>query len=315
MNEQEALVNAILRSSRIRNRIVVLCEGDILPLGEGGAPSPQMYGRLEHIPDANFYKNCVPRDWHNYRLPQFFTCGGRSHVLSVYDRLIEHHQVDTKASYLTPEKLYALVDLDLQCDRMPTGYPWETTEAVHTALYQDGLVKGDPDENHRIWVTALIHKEAFFVLPSVTPAWTDGAIPYFRNAPLDLRVLHEAVAQRLPTDGDVAGHLDVVAARLARFDAGTALGWTSGESICTAWRAAVAQADADSYGRLLRALLSVAKVKPVWSEITPDPLWGSAISAENFRDQLELKIADVIARTAPADHPLSYFFAWLKHRR
>lgn len=315
MNEQEALVNAILRSPRIRNRLVILCEGDLPQLENGGAPSPQMYGRLEQMPDANFYKSCVPQDWHSHRLPQFFNCGGRSQVLYVFGQLLKRHQVAPGASYLTPEKLYALVDLDIQREEMPEGYPWQTTEDVHAALYQDGAIKGNPSDGHRIWVTALVHKEAFFVLPPMAAAWADGATPFFHGAPLDLRVLHEAVAQRLTTDADIAGNLDVVVARLARFNAGAALNCRDGESIRTALRAAATQTGVDQYDELLRALLSVAKVKPVWSQIMPDPRWGAIMPAENFRDQLALKVAGTIAKMAPDKHPLSYFFAWLKPRR
>ena len=157
MDEQEALVTAILALPRIRNRLVVLCEGDLIPLESRGARSPQMNGRLDQMPDSNFYKGCVPRDWHSHRLPQFFNCGGRSQVLYVYSRLIERHQMNPNSTYLTPEKLYALVDLDIQGDRMPEGYPWQTSEDVHTALYQDGAINGVPDNDHRIWVLSLIH--------------------------------------------------------------------------------------------------------------------------------------------------------------
>jgi hypothetical protein len=315
MDEQEALVNAILRSPRIRNRLVVLCEGHLVVLENGRAPSPQMYSRLAQMPDANFYKNCVPQDWQGQRLPQFFTCGGRSQVFFVYDQLLKRHEAAPEDSHLTPEKLYALVDLDIQCEAMPEGYPFQTTEEVHAALYQDGAITSEPGNHHRIWVTAFIHKEAFFVLPAMAAAWADGATPFFRGAPLDLRVLHKEVAQGLAIDADVARNLAVVAARLFRFKSGAALNCTSGESMRTAWCAAAAQAGGDRYDELLRALLSVAKVKPVWSQITPDPRWGATMPPENFRDQLALKVARTVSRTAPGEHSLSYFFAWLKPRR
>jgi len=56
-------------------------------------------------------------------------------------------------------------------------------------------------------------------------------------------------------------------------------------------------------------------VKPVWSQITPDPRWEQVMPAETFRDQLALKVAGIIAEMAPDKHPLSHFFAWLKNRR
>jgi len=53
----------IIKSARIRNRIVVLCEGDV-PNSEIRTPSE--YGKMEKMPDVNFYKACVPRWWKNY---------------------------------------------------------------------------------------------------------------------------------------------------------------------------------------------------------------------------------------------------------
>lgn len=315
MDDISALVSAILRSRRIRDRLVVLCEGDLLPAGPGGPPSPQMYGHLERMPDANFYKACVPQDWQSHRLPQFFNCGGRSQVIQAYRALLEEHRLAPESSFLTPEKLYALVDLDIQPNEMPEGHPWRTTEEVHAALYENGLIKGDPDARHRIWVTALIHKEAFFVLPAAEAEWRDASA-FFDGAPLALRKLHTAVAQRLTTDADVARHLDVVKERVCRFDAGAALTCVDGPALSTSWLAAAGSTtDGDAYEGLVRALLAVAKVKPVWSEVLPDPRWEAMMPAESFREQLALRVGRAIAKLAPEAHPLAGFFAWLKSRR
>lgn len=59
----------ILKSNRIENKILVLCEGKIPELG--GRRSPESYKEMERIPDANFYKACIPQGWSQYR-PQFF---------------------------------------------------------------------------------------------------------------------------------------------------------------------------------------------------------------------------------------------------
>lgn len=316
MDDHEALASAILTSRRIKNRLVILCEGERPPLPSDRAPSPQLYRRSERLPDANFYKSCVPPDWQGDRLPQFFNCGGRSQVLAVYRQLLERHQAWPEDSYLTPDKLYVLVDLDIQPDQLPVGYPWQTTEDAHEALYQDGRVTSPPGNDHRIWVTALVHKEAFFVLPQVAAAWEGGVTPFFNGAPLALTALHDAVAKQLTSDGDVARHLEIVRRRLQRFRAGASLDCTDGASLGASWRAAATQCTGAQYDQLLSALLSVAKAKAVWSQVTPDPGWnGTTIPAEDFRDQLALMVADTIARTAPDQHPLSYFFSWLKQRR
>jgi hypothetical protein len=275
-----------------------------------------MYRRLELMPDANFYKACVPQDWQSHRLPQFFNCGGRSQVIHVYRALLAEHRLAPESSFLTPEKLYALVDLDIQANEMPEDHPWRTTEEVHAVLYENGFIKGDPDARHRIWVTALIHKEAFFVLPAAEAEWRDDLAAFFEGAPLALRKVHTSVAQRLATDADVAGHLDVVKERVGRFDAGAALTCVDGKALCASWLAAAGSTtDDDAYDGLVRALLAVAKVKPVWSEILPDPRWGATMPAENFREQLALRVGRAIAKLAPEAHPLAGFFAWLKSRR
>jgi hypothetical protein len=49
----------IIKSSRIRGRIVVLCEGD-LPQ-ENGRLSPQLYRQNEQLQDAYFYRACVDK--------------------------------------------------------------------------------------------------------------------------------------------------------------------------------------------------------------------------------------------------------------
>lgn len=316
MDDQQALVTAILGSPRIRNRLVVLCEGDVLSVRGGRPPSPQMYGRLERLPDANFYRACVPRRWQNHRLPCFFTCGGRSHVLSVFEMLRTKHLEDPDSSYLDLDKLYAIVDLDLHVERMPQGYPWSTTEDVHAALYRDGLLGAVPDDRHRIWVTALIHKEAFFVLPGLEAAWEHGVPPFFRGAPLSLRALHAAAAERLNHDVELAGCLAMAADRLQRFEAGHRLECASGAALGTSWRAAIEHVDDEEYGALVRALLAVAKIKPLWSEIVPEPKPGMPSPDEIFfRDQLALNVAALISKLEPHQHPLASFFDWLEARR
>lgn len=81
------------------------------------------------------------------------------------------------------------------------------------------------------------------------------------------------------------------------------------------WLELANTANDDDYEALSRALLAVAKAKMVWEEIVPDPAYANEIRAENFRDQLALKIAAAISVLEPNAHPLAGFFAWLEPRR
>ena len=87
----------ILKSPIIKKKIVVLCERPIPDIE--GRRSPQAYKKMEEMPDANFYKACVPRWWRE-KLPQFFNCGDRASVINTYLKLLKLHQQDTRNSYL-----------------------------------------------------------------------------------------------------------------------------------------------------------------------------------------------------------------------
>lgn len=314
MEQVDRVVNAILRSPQIKNKIVVLCEGD-LPPAEDLRSSPQRYAQYERLPDANFYKACVPRRWHNYRTPVFFNCGGRAEVLYAYEALHVKHAKAPANSFLSPDKLYALVDLDIQTKNLPDGYPWKNTEEIHEALYADGALKTPVDDRHRIWVTALVHKEAFFLLPSMSTALVHGVRPFWKEQPLDVRTLHAELARTLGDVRDICDRFDIVKSRMRRYVAGSRLACTDAAGLGQSWLEQANTANDDDYEALSRALLAVAKAKTVWEEIGPDPAYANEIRAENFRDQLALKIAAAISMLEPDAHPLAGFFAWLEPRR
>ncbi|MCY1061509.1 hypothetical protein OV142_40845 [Nannocystis sp. SCPEA4] len=247
-------------------------------------------------------------------LPRFYNCGGRSQVINTFFSLLEAHHAQPEDSYLSPDKLYALVDLDLGPERMPDGYVYATTEDVHAALYSNGLLNADLDSRHRIWTTALVHKEAFFVLPGIDRAWRTDSVPFLNGGPLVLRDVHVEAARRLEKDADLAGNFATLVARLKRF-AVEGLDCSSPSGLGDSWLAAALRASTDGYELIVRALLAVAKIKPIWGQVEPDPGLNSSLSPEVYREQLVLKIGQEIARLDPARHSLTGFFSWLKQHR
>ena len=166
VSELDAHVRAILGSARVRNKIVVLCEGDRLTTSQQNwRPCPQSYKAHKHLPDSSFYRNCLSRSWGGRGLPQFYNCGGRSSVLRTYTELRERQAADPSSTHLDPDRLFAMVDLDLQNAACPEGYLLDSLEAVFAALYDRCRVRPEISKEHKIWTTALIHKEAYFLLP------------------------------------------------------------------------------------------------------------------------------------------------------
>jgi hypothetical protein len=101
----------ILKQRKILDKIIVLCEGTIPK--EKGRLSPQSYGKMDSLPDSNFYKACIPNDWRNSR-PEFFNCGDCNDVVNTYFTLLEIIDKDIDNQYFHPKKIFAIVDLDIQ---------------------------------------------------------------------------------------------------------------------------------------------------------------------------------------------------------
>ena len=318
----EQHLQAILCSRRIKGKIVVLCEGhDVAPQDVGKPRSPQTYRKQEKMPDANFYLACIPRNWRNRKLPCFFNCGGRSQVISTFAGLLELHQSNPAGSYLEPKKLFAIVDLDVQSDTLPNGYRWTTTEDVYQELYESGSIKHPVDCGHKIWVTALVHKEAFFLLPSVKEVFSKyHNQPYVDGNPMRLKELHMIAAKKIDpevegSDRDLELNFDVVKKRLENFNNIPLFDCDTPTTLSNSWIEEAKKANSVVYEQLVRALFTVTKAKPLWKMIGPDPTSGWTRGESNYRDQLALLIGKNISEKAPDDHPITGFMEWLKKRR
>ena len=194
----------ILQSRRILNKIVVLCEGEIEK--DQGRLSPQLYGRMGEMPDSNFYQACVPLWWRQYR-PQFFNCGDRKDVIDSYFTLLELHAEDSGSSYLDPNKLFAIVDLDLQIQRIDSAsYSFADTEEIFNNLYEKFQVKDEINALHRIWVTGLIHKEAYFLTPYLQLTFDNYNYknpPIYKGNFLILQDIYIDMADEMSSDWDL----------------------------------------------------------------------------------------------------------------
>lgn len=313
MIDIDALARHILASRRIRGKIVILCEGEILPTRPTGtARSPRWYRQLDRLPDSSFYKNCIPRSWRMRSIPRpcFFNCGGRSQVLATRERLLALHREAPEQSYLSPDRLFALIDRDLQPESLPAGSPAADTEALWHALYDDNAPIAP---EHRIWVTHLIHKEAYFLQTNVAHLLTEHIPPaHFAQKPFTLEAIWTAALQSIRQqpphpDQDLSAHADIAQHRLAHADVTTQAEPHAIASALEALRdAEEPQADFEC------ALWSVTKAKPHWLTVAPPSHSDGQLSPEQYRDILARNIASEIAARAPSEHPIAAFFDWLQ---
>ncbi|MEG4072799.1 hypothetical protein QUA30_08405 [Microcoleus sp. Pol14C2] len=274
---------AILQSRRIKNKIVVLCEGDIRKTQ--GRESPQAYKAMEQMPDANFYKACVPT-WWRQKLPEFFNCGDRKDVLDTYSTLSILHEQDTKNSYLDPDRLFAMIDLDLQLQTID-NYIFTDTEAIFRNLYEKSQVKEQNATQHRIWITGLIHKEAYFLAPELQPIFDNCCNkPIYKGNPAGLANIYLDMADAICRDLDLQNNLQRAFDRISYC---SGLDCTEVQAFQASWKERFQNAvDETHKNQSIAVLLTIKKAKDYWHQIKP---FGD-FSREDwvFREQLSLEI-------------------------
>ncbi|MEZ5673177.1 MAG: hypothetical protein R3E08_12690 [Thiotrichaceae bacterium] len=277
----------IYRSRSIRNKIVVLCEGDIHIVE--GRESPQSYRHLQKYPDANFYKGCIPQWWQQKR-PEFFNCGGRTRVLETYFHLVELHKNQLNDSYLDTTKLFAIVDADLQPAFCTEMYPFANTEEIFHHLYQQTRVNQQNASQHKIWVTGFVHKEAYFLAPELQQLFDTYPIKLqFADAPLDLQKIYIQMATDITQDNDLIKHFTKIKSRIDYFSAlpcDDLVKWQQN------WIQMFRSIDNAKQIELIYILLTIRKAKEYWKKLTP---FGEKDTSERLQEQLMLKIADFYA--------------------
>ncbi|WP_333187982.1 hypothetical protein [Microcoleus sp. B3-D7] len=274
---------AILQSRRIKNKIVVLCEGDIRKTQ--GRESPQAYKAMEQMPDANFYKACVPT-WWRQKLPEFFNCGDRKDVLDTYFTLSRLHEKDTTNSYLDPARLFAMIDLDLQLQTID-NYIFADTEAIFRNLYEKSQVKEQNAAQHRIWITGLIHKEAYFLTPELQPIFDNCCNkPIYQGNPAVLANIYLDMADAICSDLDLQNNLHRAFDRISYC---SRLDCSEVQAFQASWKERFQNAvDETHKNQSIAVLLTIKKAKDYWHQIKP----SGDFSREDwvFREQLSLEI-------------------------
>jgi hypothetical protein len=290
-------IRLILNARRILKRHVILCEGQ-RPTSTHRY-SPQSYRQNEKFDDAAFYRRCIPVTWRE-KIPVFINCGDRSEVIATYFGLLETHQENPSASYLTPELLYGLVDLDLDVAYLPPEYDFATTDEVLADLYQAGQLQTDRLPHHRLLVTGLIHKEAYFLHPSLQTLFDGYPTPlFFDEEPLNLRRVYQHLGHSLADDGDLARHFERAQKRLS-FVPG--LEASTPAELSQRWLAHFAHSDDRTAGPLITALLMTAKAKTAWRQISHSPSHSTTLDDRQLRDDLRLQIASRISQNRCGPH-------------
>jgi len=265
------------------------------------------------MPDANFYNACVPNTWRQYR-PQFFNCGDRKDVIDSYFNLLELHNQDINNSYLTPEKLFAIVDLDNQIQNITNvyNYPFSNTEDIFTHFYKKAKVNEKNIKEHRIWVIGLIHKEAYFLTPELQSVFDNFLnTPTYKGNKLSLEKIYIEMADDITDDADLQNNLVKISNRI---DYCTGLNCSGVKELCNSWKSEFKACKNElQKNELIYNLLTLKKAKHYWNQIQPPQDWNSSVEA--FKDQLLLQIGKFYSENSsnPRYH-ISFLLEAILHR-
>jgi hypothetical protein len=294
----------ILKRAALDRQIVVLCEGfndnlkellkDPVPtIGENFADLYQ---------DAAFYQRSIPK-WCQDANIVFYICGKQAQVIKAYFYLRKKYK-EKNDTRLDANKLFAWIDIDTQKHPLPEKeiYPFKNLESIYTDLYINGKVNDKTAQNHKIWVTGLLHKEAYFIIPELQDLFN-------RHHFINLNDLYKDIAKSILHDKNfyplLTENFNSIKERIKH----DSLLYTtqSVEDFQEKWLDEFSKINTTSIEKIsfIKSLLIVAKSKTAWESIKSE-------SAEHktYRNQLSHKIAlEFYAkeeRNSP--HHLPHFF-------
>ena len=283
---------AIITLSERKHGIFILCEGNINEI-KGRVDK---YRRLETFPDANFYKACIPTWWIEKR-PTFVPCGDRKDVIDSYFSL--------RDLGFNVEKIFALVDLDLQTYPL-IDYHVPDTEALFSLCYQKGKFQKLETKKHKLFITGLIYKEAYFLIPDLQSLFDHYPTGILVNGkPLNLASLYKTMAEALTPDKNLSANFGRACDRINHLEV---LDCSSLTGLQQSWLRAFQSASEPEKSQLIYALLTIHQVKTYWKSFKP----RDAVPQERFEEQLTLAIGQFYAKQPrESEHHLPSFFNML----
>ena len=204
------------------------------------------------------------------------------------------------------------MDIQIQNITNSNTYNFTDTEEIFTNLYDKTKINVNNVEKHRIWVTGLIHKEAYFLTPELQSLFDIYLnTPIYDGEQLSLGKVYLKMADNMIED---VGLRDNLARASNRINHCTGLGCSSIQELCNSWKnqydSSTTDNDNSRHNELIYSLLTITKAKEQWQQIQPPD--DSSISPENFREQLLLEIGKFYAENSsnPKYH-VSFFLETL----
>lgn len=312
--ELEAHCDEIIKDPAIRNRIIVLCEGDTQPF-KPAVHAARIKDFSLTTQDSAFYYRAIPEWWRTTRQlePNFYACGNQKNVLDGYFYLKAKHQTaQPQESYLNSQRLFALVDIDLANRKIGNDFPFADLASIYQDLYANGKVS-ENCHRHAIWVTGLLHKEAYFLAPELQNLLNaHQPAPIWNGNSVDLAILYQNMVANMAEHQDIRENFSSAKTRIQQHPLNNA---DSIEAFQIAWLDSFTNPQSTEQEKHVLAyiLLTFAKSKFIWEQIKPD---HPTVNHKNYRDELCLKIGRQFYAEQPRESELHLprFFSALATR-
>jgi hypothetical protein len=292
----------IIKESGINRKIIVLCEGGSDKLLKDLVENPPLGlgDNFLEYQDASFYQRSVPTWWRDTQKDDiiFHVCGNQSNVITAYFYIIKKYQ-EKNDKRLDVNKVYAFVDIDFEKDKLSDinkkhpeiSIGFSSLEYIYHDLYVNGNVNHDVSKKHKIWVTGLIHKEAYFFIPplkTILPSEISLEEKYFD-------ILNE-----IENIKDFS--IDKAKRRIAYHELSEK--FKSVQEFKQLWQENFNNPEITEIEKeqLIYALLTVAKPKATWIKIIPHATAKNK-EIETYRNQLSHKIALEFYSKQPRESP------------
>jgi hypothetical protein len=155
-------------------------------------------------------------------------------------------------------------------------------------------VKEQNAKHHRIWITGLIHKEAYFLTPELQSVFDDYPnAPIYKQNLASLTNIYSDMADAISSDSDLQANVANVKRAFERISYCSGLDCTELDldKFQDSWKHQFKiTKDVTRKHELIIALLTIKKAKEYWQEIKPPADWSG--NEKEFREQISLKIAE-----------------------
>ncbi|MFM2313924.1 MAG: hypothetical protein RLZZ04_3200 [Cyanobacteriota bacterium] len=202
--------------------------------------------------------------------------------------------------------------LDLQLHKID-DYQYSDTEQIFNALYKATQILEQTASQHFIWVTGLIHKEAYFITPNIQSVFNDSLLePRYKNNLILLEKLYLKICHEIIEDLDLKNNYTKVVNRINYCEQ---IDCCNIEKFQSSWEKEFNQAiqavDSRRIRELVFLLLTIRKAKKYWNQIEPARDWTRG--TEKFREQLSLEIGEFYSRQDwnDPDNHIPFFFKTL----